>query len=342
MKNPLTFAVLVPMLACSAGLYAQSADLLKQQSMKRWDIAPANYSGITHIEGNSYAVVSDKEIHSGFYIFNIDIDTASGRIGNVTRSQLQTSASDAIGRDEEGICFLPSANTVFISAEDDQRIIEYSLDGKPTGRELQVPAMFAPDSIHANFGFESLCRSEARSRFYTTTERPLKRDGANGRNAVRILEFNDSLSPTAQYAYALEQPSLPTEAKYYAHGISEIAALPDGRLIVMERELSVPQNYIGAKCRIRLFSIEPTEEAQCSAQSDLSTWPDSRFLFKTAIADFTTKLEPAQMNFANYEGMCPGPQIAGRQSLILLSDSQGGMGNKLFRLKDYIRIVLLP
>ena len=62
---------------------AQNATLLKQQNLHKWGVAPANYSGITHIEGNSYALVSDKEQIDGIYIFDIDINPVSGKVKSV-------------------------------------------------------------------------------------------------------------------------------------------------------------------------------------------------------------------------------------------------------------------
>ncbi len=327
---------LIPLVSigfCTAA-HAQNATPLKQQNLHKWGVAPANYSGIAHIEGNSYAVVSDKEQTNGFYIFNIDINTANGKVKSVSRSSI-LGVPGSKARDAEGVCFCPPRNSVFVSAEDDQQILEYDLEGKPTGAKLNVPQMFATDSIHRNYGFESLAYDSVAGMFYTATERPLKRDNAKDTALLRILAFDKSLKPTAQYAYVLEQPALSSKAKYYAHGVSEITALNDGRLVVMERELSVPQNYIGAKCRIRLFTVTPSDGEPITAEC-------RKPLFKTAIADFTTHINMGQMNYANYEGMCLGPKLKdGRQTLILINDSQAGAGNSLYRLKDYIKVVIL-
>ena len=47
-------------------------------------------------------------------------------------------------------------------------------------------------------------------------------------------------------------------------------------------------------------------------------------------------------NFANYERMCLGPKLAdGGQTVLLVSDSQGRAGNSLFRLKDYIKVLVI-
>ena len=328
-----TFITFVSLSLC-ATTHAQNATLLKQQNMHKWGVASANYSGITHIEGNSYAVVSDKEKIDGIYIFNIDINPADGKVKSISYDSISGVAGSK-PRDAEGICFCPQRNSVFVSAEDDQQILEYNLDGKPTGAKLNIPPMFAPDSIHPNCGFESLTYDSTAAVFYTATEQPLKRDNLGDTALVRILAFDHTLNPVAQYAYTLEQPMLNSKARYYVHGISEITALPDGRLVIMERELSIPQNYIGGECRIRLFTVSPAEGKPIT---DGSFKP----LYKTAIADFTTHISIGQMNFANYEGMCVGPKLKdGRQTMILINDSQAGAGNSLYHLKDYIKVIIL-
>jgi hypothetical protein len=49
------------------------------------------------------------------------------------------------------------------------------------------------------------------------------------------------------------------------------------------------------------------------------------------------------MNLANYEGICLGPKLDdGRQTILLINDSQSRRGNALYRLKDYIKTIILP
>ena len=144
--------------------------------------------------------------------------------------------------------------------------------------------MFSRDSIFPNYGFESLAYDSAARRFYTATERPLKRDNSKDTALVRILAFDEHLAPCAQYAYVLEQPTLNNKAKYYVHGVSEITALPDGRLVVMERELNVKANYVGSECRIRLFTVNPSEGEPMTSHI-------AKPLYKTAIADFSTHMD---------------------------------------------------
>ena len=53
-------------------------------------------------------------------------------------------------------------------------------------------------------------------------------------------------------------------------------------------------------------------------------------------------MDLTKMNFANYEALCPGIRLHdGRQSLLLLCDSQGGFGKGPIHLKDYIKVILI-
>src|SRR5574344_2563909 len=106
---------------------------LSQQSFPR-TVKAGNYSGITSISGNVYAVVDDKSPNDGFYLFDIDIDSVSGIIKSVVSDGFQ--GNSGRNRDSEGIVYVPGSNTLFVSGEADIKILEYNLDGTFTGRSL--------------------------------------------------------------------------------------------------------------------------------------------------------------------------------------------------------------
>ena len=70
---------------------------------------------------------------------------------------------------------------------------------------------------------------------------------------------------------------------------------------------------------------------------------DGGDLTKRPLYAFSTGIRfLGKKNFANYEGMCLGPKLAdGRQTLLLIADSQNRAGKFLFHLKDYIKVVLI-
>lgn len=51
------------------------------------------------------------------------------------------------------------------------------------------------------------------------------------------------------YAYRMDAPAIRKRPQTYAMGVSELCVLPDGQLLVLEREVYVPKSKIGASCQ---------------------------------------------------------------------------------------------
>ncbi len=355
MKHKAIFYLIAAM-AFSTTATAQQAVELKQEKMSKWDIGTANYSGITPIGNSQYALVSDKEPSDGFFVFTIIQNPATGEITDINMESWKgnvTPKVDAAGmsvRDCEGIAYVPTTGTVFISGEGDQEIIEYSMEGQPKGRRLNVPAIFGRDKIVPNKGFEALSYSPVTHRFWTTTESSLKADGdaagpdaPTAQNRLRLQAFDDNLQPVAQYAYRMDRGRSEDFGQFYALGVPEITALPSGRLLVLERELNVTNGYMGSEVTCKLFLVDPTQSWQIDSSIALAGLDPNKFMLKQLLLTFKTVLTPFRQTYANYEGMCLGAKLAdGRQTLLMVSDSQGGAGKGPVRLKDWIKVVILP
>ena len=298
--------------------FAQSLGVEHIQQ-RRLEIAPGQYSGITHVADDVYAVVHDKARGGGLFFFTLQF-LADGSIGAV--STFETDAGGAEGRDNEDVVFVPETQTLFVSAEGDQSIREYALDGKETGRALRIPK--ALKDCAPNAGFEAL--AYANGTFWTTTESPLP-----GETLYRLQSFSlRKLSSGKKWNYQADTPTVgeaeAASAKAYVFGISAMTALPDQRLIVMEREVYVPGGGIfemmGAFSITSLFLIDPLHDK-------------SKVLQKTLLTRFYTSF----LNLANFEGMCLGPTLPdGRKTLLLLADSQDGSQGLT---GEYIRVLAL-
>lgn len=353
MKKILLYIILQAGLVLTAS--GQSAIELKQQKLSDWKIGTANYSGITPLGNNRYAVVSDKEPQDGFFIFRIDQNRETGQVMSVYMDGFYGNPDAAVDeqgmsvRDCEGIAYHPASGTLFIAGEGDQEILEYNQNGVPTGRRLNVPGQFGVKKIQPNGGFESLAYCPQTKLFWTTTENTLRADATStdarvvmldGR--VRLLSFGDDLQPAKQYAYRVDRSEMATTGKYYANGVSDLCALPDGRLVVLERELNVPSGYAGAQCTAKLYVVNPAQAQPVSADVSLKSLTADKFLTKQLLLKITTSLNPLKMNFANYEGICLGCRLDdGRQTLLLINDSQASFGKGPFHLKDYIKVVVI-
>ena len=98
-------------------------------------------------------------------------------------------------------------------------------------------------------------------------------------------------------------------------GVPALAALGDGRIIVLEREVFVAsghlmEKYMNSFTTMKLYVVNPSSDG-------------SGILRKSLLKSFITK--PSDANFANYEGMCVGPTLSdGSIALVLIPDSQNG------------------
>lgn len=273
--------------------------IIAQKPQRFHKALPAgNYSGITALGNNRYAVVSDKSETEGFFILHIETDSVKGCITSLENEGFQSSGLP--NRDIEGICYRPTTNTVFISGEKDNEVYEYSLDGKRTGQRLEMPDIFK--KAGHNYGLESLTYDRKRHLFYTTSERVLKGD-----SLLRIQSFSDNLKPGFCYYYKPDEPI----SKKHFYGVSELCALEDGRLLVLERQIHVPKLKLGASTIIRIYETTPT---------------DKPILEKRLVKEFRTRLSLTSRKFANYEGLC---EIQGNR-LLLIADSQN-------RFKGFLR-----
>lgn len=302
----------------------------KQQSFAA-DIPAGDYSGITSIGNDRYAVVSDKSAEDGYFVFHITIDSVRGTIVSVENEGFRSAGT--ANRDQEGIAFFPKRNTVFISGEADNRIREYEIadSARHTGRELQVPDVFK--TATANYGFESITYNAVTHRFWTTTESTLPQDGAqatatNGvSNRLRLQSFNDSLQPAEQYFYEMDKPTANRSAANYAMGVSELLADDDGSLLVLEREFYVAPKKLGSFVNCKIYEVRP------------DTSHEGQLLPKTLLTEFRTKLTLTSFALANYEGMCFAPPLTnGNRVLLLVSDSQSRYAGVL---KDWFKTIVL-
>ena len=319
---------LLPFLLCLLSLQAvaQQAVINKQRNFPK-DVPAGNYSGITWLGGNRYAVVNDKSATAGFYLMNIETDATTGDIKKVQADTFMTSHQP--NRDEEGICYVPQSNTVFVSGEADGQIIEYNLNGQLTGRRLTIPNMFR--FAYRNGSFEALTYNATTHRFWTTSENTLKVDGQEPSikrkipNLLRFQSFDDNLQPREQYWYLSDSSAVEGEEGKSVLGVSGLAALDDGQIIVLEREIRQTPKYIGSYVHVKLYVVNPSMQRA----NDL--------LQKQLIAEFRTKINITDRSFANYEGICVGPKLQdGRLLLLLVADSQNQYKGYL---KDWFRTI---
>lgn len=309
---------------------AQEVRVNKQHKFPK-TVPAGNYSGITWLGGDRYAVANDKSPTAGFHVMTILTDTKTGDIKDVKNEGFMT-ISDKPNRDEEGICFVAPSNTVFVSSESDGQIIEYTLEGQQTGRKLNIPSEFT--TTRSNCGFEALTYNASTHRFWTTTENTLKQDGAKPNikkkiaNLLRLQSFGEDLQPKEQYWYLSDSSAVESLEGKSILGVSGLTALDNGQIIVLEREIRETPKYIGSFVHVKLYLVNPSLQNP----GDL--------LQKKLITEFRTHINLKNQNFANYEGICMGPKTEdGRQILLMVADSQNQYKGWL---RDWFKTIVIP
>ena len=272
------------------------------------------------------------------------------------------------GFDHEAIVKV-SDSTLVIASEGYCRLKEFSIlpisaDTAKVGYQQNLWESRWPSSdFYPNYNFESLAFDPVHQYLWTIPESTLRKDGQpatpqNGlTNQLRLMRldwgkmkedsnkeaYNEQVSSTKDsrymmtYAYQMDQPSTHKKADIYVMGVSELCALPDGRLLVLEREAFIPKIKIGAFCKCKLYLINPLNSEEFSMKEKFSS--DTPFLKKRLLSEWKTGLSLSKRSFANYEGMCLGPKLEdGSQVVILLSDSQDQYAGVL---KDWFKTIVI-
>ena len=301
------------------------------QDMSSYLSVAGNFSGITAIDDNHFAIVDDKSSNEGWYPVTITFNE-DGTISSLSQNAFVIASSGLSNQDNEAITYNPVINTMFLTREMGNQIMEYSTEGNPTGRYISTSSF---SGVTSNAGFEALTYNKNLRKFYTTTERSTSADAAG---TVKIVQYDgENLQANENWVYMLEDALYsPVAGDTYAKGVSDLCTLEDGRLLVLEREALVSPSTVSAKTITKIFIVNPAKTSQGTT------------LEKTLLTSCTTTdnmlsvLSKGYFDFANYEGMCLGPRMAdGSRLLILITDSQNRYSVGSYSLKDFWRTIRL-
>jgi hypothetical protein len=272
----------------------------------------AELSGITYDGGSTYYAVGDNGAKSIWQLSTV----LAARFGWVNSGAVATGISaPALGSDSEGIALRPG--TAWISDESTSTISEFSLGTGLKVGAVAVPAIYRPVNVQNNFGLEAL--SYGAGKLWTANEEALKSDGSlsttRAGSWVRIQEFGGAdVTPAGQYAYRTERISgLSPFITVERSGLVDLLALPDGRVLSLERELG---GFLPS-FRSRVYLL------------DFGTATDVSALPTLTAGGFTpvgkTLLWQSVFLMNNFEGITLGPRLSdGSYSVLLVSDDGAG------------------
>ncbi len=338
-----------------------AADSLRAVPVGRFDfessslddrtLAAEELSGLAGLGREEYVAVSDA--HAVVHRLTIRIDPATGAVRSATIGSPIPLADEtgarlpepANAKDREAIVCDPDSGEIWIADERtgaDPRAPSISRhrlsDGVRTARLTcdhdSMLTVFR--RIRSNKGFESLALTPDGTTLWTANEDALTIDGAAAGTSepgiVRLQQLDRALRPIAQFAYPVD-PWQPIRSPILLRGqevsgLSELLALPRGRLLALER--SFCGNARGMPMlENRLYLVDP------SGATDVASLR-SGLAGRSYVAAKKVLLwrKDWGLTNSNFEGMALGPTLAdGSRSLILIADNDGGTAQALFTLR---------
>jgi hypothetical protein len=205
----------------------------------------------------------------------------------------------------------PGATTLLLAEETTPGVHEFRLSDGSFVRTLPTPSVFA--GRRSNFGFESLASRpippgpispSTRLEAWTANEEALANDGPISSPTAgtvvrlqRMQRLGGVWSASHQLAYVTE-PMHGSTTSGARSGVSDLVALPDGQLLVLERSFAF---NLGGFFRTRIYQVN------FNGASDVAALPSLVGVPYTPVG----KRLVYQGNQANLEGLCVGPRLEG-------------------------------
>ena len=252
--------------------------------------------------------------------------------------------------DPEGMRFNPATGTLYWSNEGQRSgagfqnptVREMNLNGTHV-RDFSVPTRFNPSGtnggltagdkgIYNNLAFETMALSTDGKTLYTATENALAQDSlpatvANGSRS-RILSFDIATGQSkAEYIYDVAPVVLaPNPINQFAtNGLTDMVAIGEGQFIAIERSFAIGAVTPGTPNTgntIRLFHVDVRNATDVSGMDSI-VGQTVQAASKTLLLDLSDLRNDDNSPLAldNIEGITFGPQVGGKQTVILVSDN---------------------
>ena len=268
---------------------------------------------------------------------------------NADGKDFAATAAGCVRADVESIRIDPLDGSIWYASEGDRR---YGLDpfirhatreGALLG-ELPLPENFRVHKDEArgsryNASFEGLAFAPDGRSLWASIEWPLYEDGPiptpQHGAVVRMTQFQRDGKVLRQFAYPLDAiPAEPGPGREAENGVSEILALPDGELLVLER--ATVQDATGVHTNyVRLYATDSRGASDVKALPGLdgAQYTPAR---KRLVLDFSKQQLPQAFNL---EAMSFGPRLPnGHATLVFASDDNFGKG----QVTQFLLFEVLP
>ena len=344
MKRLIAFALVSAVTAASAAVSITSGTEKSRPSG-----FPKSASGITYAGGDTYYVVADNAtassdcpIEVGLYKVTMSFSADGKTISSVScgsRVELPMTT------DLEAVAYDPASGNVWAADEQQKTIREYDPATGAVVSTLDVPPVLK--QIQGNYGFESLTISGDGLTMWTANEESLSVDGPRSSFYVsatnRLVKFtrktvHDDWVLTAMYPYVTDKwTQMYSYGSAGRRGISDLCALPDGSLLVLERELSTSTDGTGfsagwnVNLYYTIYRITPQAMVMATDVKDVAGLKGGGW---TAI-EKGNPVTVVDAVWKNYEGLCFGKRLSDSScELVMLTDA--GDGNTSAQLKPNV------
>ena len=307
----------------------------------RRSLLPASLSGISWAVDNAYYAVSDDVFTGevGLYPMTIELATNGLSVISCSIPSPTNRISLAKAYDLEDVAFDAVNGTVWVADETRGTVKEYRVADGTVVRTLSLPEELK--KTRSNLGIESLTLSPDGKTLWTCTEEALACDGArssptNG-TTVRLLKYT---RPTAKEGFTLAGTYSYTTDVWSQRfdyggkgrrGVSGLCALPDGSLLVLERELSFGGAHpLKAAATARLsFDVYHVEFPRGGGALGAANGRRDLLAANVKKVKLASGGGPV-FAFGNYEGICLGPSLPdGNRSVLLISDAGDGVSQPM-------------
>lgn len=299
---------------------------------------PRSMSGLAYAGGKTYYTIAEeygstaKHVESWhLYKMEIDLDKDGKTVSGVRL--LNHGVALEGGCDVEAVAYDPLNGTVWAADETKQSIGEFNPE---TGKCLRLASF--PDFLRKTdpwFGFEGLVIAGDGLTMWAANEEALTVDDSLSSpekgTTVRLVKFTRTdaradWSCVAMYPYTVSKwTQRYSYGKAGRRGVSELAVLPDGSLLVLERELSSriagTSLLAGAGVTLVMSLVRVTPEALAAVPNvkDIPSLKEST-AWKPVAQEV---LWSRNVGWSNYEGLCLGTRLADSAYSVLAVTDKG-------------------
>ncbi|MEU2423184.1 esterase-like activity of phytase family protein [Streptomyces sp. NPDC007851] len=283
-----------------------------------------NLSALAVDRDGSLAALADRS-----YLFDLDARTLA------PKQVVPLADENGAALDSEGLV-VDRDGTRLITSETEPSVRRYSADGRILDR-LPVPSslLVSPAGrATSNQTFKGLTLLNGGRTLLASMEDAISGDTPG---IVRFQTWErtkgDHFRLSAQYAYRTDDPVL---------GVPEVQALPDGRLLVLERGFTS-----GTGNTVRLFLADPRHATDTSGVQDLTGQAGVRPIRKTLLTDIancpslgaTARQPQPNPLLDNIEGMVVTGRAKGAYRVLLVSDDNqnAAQTTRFYRLSVRVR-----